>query len=507
MRTLGEIAEEVREVTLHGDPATIVTGITNDSRQVRQGFIYAVVRGATVDGAAFIPAALAAGAAAILSDRAHDVEVPLLQTDDVRDALGPVAASCFGNPGAAMRLVGVTGTNGKTTITWLVESILSSVAMPCGVMGTIEYRFGRRVWPASHTTPEAPVIQSILRDMRDAGAVAVAMETSSHGLVQGRLRGCVFDVAAFTNLTQDHLDFHATMEEYGAAKMHLFTRHVSSGRHSKVVVNLDDPFAAQIMSATAVPVCTVSCDPHSGADFCPLVEPGYAIDGIHTDIATPAGIVCLDSPLVGRHNLNNLLVAAAIGWCLDIPMEAITSALAARATVPGRLERVDYPGGCAVFVDYAHTPDALERVLGALRPLTAGRLFCVFGCGGDRDAGKRPLMGAAVAERADVAIATSDNPRTEDPDRILDMVEEGLRQAGAQRLAEPDAATENGYLRILDRRAAIGLAIRLAKPGDTVLIAGKGHEDYLIIGTQKTHFDDREVAREAIFVQSGKRMS
>ena len=366
-------------------------------------------------------------------------------------------------------------------------------------MGTVEYRFGERSWHAAHTTPEAPTIQAIAREMVDAGATHLVMEVSSHGLAQHRLRGCAFDVVAFTNLTQDHLDFHGGMADYAAAKMLLFTDAIAHNPGARAVVNVDDPFGAEIARSVRHPVLRCSCDPSGPADLKPAAAPLLSARGIEARISTPAGAVELCSPLVGAHNLANLLLA--LGICLELgaDVDAALGRLATFSAVPGRLERVPCEYGIAVLVDYAHTPDALARVLAALRPLTGGRLVCVFGCGGDRDHSKRPQMGEVVAGAADVAVVTSDNPRTEKADGIIEMILPGVVRAGLPRITERDlGGASRGYVVEPDRAAAIALAIRSARAGDTILIAGKGHEDYQILGTEKVHFDDREQAAVAI---------
>ena len=476
-----------------------VSGATHDSRLVEPGCLFAALLGANVDGGAFARQAVEAGAAAILCGEELSVRVPQIVVPDPRGALGKAAAAAYGNPTGSLSLAGITGTNGKTTVTYILEAALAAAGARAGVMGTVEYRFGGRKWKADHTTPEAPVIQAVAREMADAGASHLVMEVSSHGLSLGRLGGCEFDVVAFTNLTQDHLDFHADMEEYAAAKMKLFTEVIADRPDARAVVNADDPFGRTIVGACPRPTLSISCDPGSSADIRPRGEPTYGIDGIRTMIETPAGPLELDSPMLGSHNLNNLLVALGVCFQLGVAPEAAAKGVSALRSVPGRLERVSCDLGFTVLVDYAHTPDALSRALSALRPLTKGRLMCVFGCGGDRDTKKRPLMGAAVGGGADVAVVTSDNPRTEDPGAIIDMILPGVESGPMVRVGtEALSSTAAVYTVEPDRSSAIALAIRSAGEGDTVLIAGKGHEDYQILGKAKIHFDDREHAAEAI---------
>ncbi|MBN2343611.1 MAG: UDP-N-acetylmuramoyl-L-alanyl-D-glutamate--2,6-diaminopimelate ligase [Deltaproteobacteria bacterium] len=499
MITLKQITEKMSDVRLIGDGDIEICGISHDSREVKPGYIFAAVKGERMDGTKFIEKAISSGAVAVMAEDDIDVPVPVLVVSNVRDQMGKVASACYGEPSFALALVGVTGTNGKTTITHIIETVLRYSKRRCGVMGTIEYRFEDHIWPAAHTTPESTVVQSVMRKMVDAGADTLAMEVSSHGLALGRLNGCLFDVVAFTNLTQDHLDFHQNMAEYGAAKMKLFTEMLSERPDAKIVLNTDDPFSNEIQKRAAHEVLTVSCSAKSDAKLKPVSAVQYSIEGIQAEVMTPDGTISLHSSLCGEHNLSNLLVSFGICLQLGIPAAEIAQAISQLSAVPGRLERVENESRFSVFVDYAHTPDALVNVLKAVKPLTRGRLICIFGCGGDRDCAKRPLMGEAVAKAADIAVVTSDNPRTEDPNAIIEAVLPGVTPYKAISLSVTDlAAAESGYLAISDRREAIRQVIAAAQPDDTVLIAGKGHEDYVIIGTEKFHFDDREEARYAL---------
>jgi len=499
MPTVAEIAGRLPGARVVGPPDTEVVDLTHDSREVRSGTLFAALRGRRSDGMSFVGDALGRGATALLVPEDVDVPVPRIVVADTRAALGPAAAACYGDPTGELALVGVTGTNGKTTITFMLEAALRSVGSLPAVMGTIDYRFGDRRWQAPHTTPEAPVIQSMAREMLDAGATHLVMEASSHGLALGRLRGCQFDVVAFTNLTQDHLDFHADMDDYAAAKLILFTTALEHTPGARGVINVDDPYSSTILERMRHPALTVSCDPASGANLRPLGPPRVGIDGISARVATPGGEVDLESPLLGVHNLSNLLVSLGICLQLGLDPESVAVGLSRLAAVPGRLERVPGGRGFTVLVDYAHTPDALATALASLRSLTAGRLICVFGCGGDRDRAKRPLMGRAVALAADLALVTSDNPRTEDPASIIGMIVPGVEAAGLERIDPRDLVrARRGFAVEPDRARAIGIAVDAAAAGDTLLIAGKGHEDYQILGTEKIHFDDREHARDAL---------
>ncbi len=489
-----DLKDAIPGADLRGDGSVPLLGVTHDSRQVDNGFLFAVLRGANVDGRDFVDGAIKKGAVALLVDEFLDAPVTQIRLPDPRVALGDVAAKVYGDPTAELHLVGITGTNGKTTTVYLVEAALRSAGLVPGVMTTVEYRVGDKRWSAPHTTPEATVVQSTAKNILDAGATHLVLEASSHGLSLGRLGGCRFEVVAFSNLTQDHLDFHRDMEAYGQAKLKLFT----DFKGTRAVVNADDPFSSTIIGAVKEPPLTVSIDPGSFADVKPESSPVFDINGITAFITYASQRFELKSPLIGPHNLSNLLLT--LGICIELGLDPTVACegLGELGVVPGRLQRVSSKDGPAVFVDYAHTPDALQRVLAALRPLTKGRLICVFGCGGDRDRTKRPIMGRAVGEQADIAMVTSDNPRTEEPKSILDMIVPGVEESGLKKVTESLGTASSGTVTIIDRKEAIETAIRFADPSDTILIAGKGHEDYQILGTEKIHFDDREVAAEAL---------
>jgi UDP-N-acetylmuramoyl-L-alanyl-D-glutamate--2,6-diaminopimelate ligase len=463
-----------------------VEGIAADSRRVRPGDVFFALGGTHTDGRRHVAEAVARGARAVIAaEGIADVGVPVVPLEAPERLLGRAAALFAGDPSAALTLVGVTGTNGKTTTTYLLEAIWRAAGWRPGVVGTIAYRCDGASRPAPLTTPDALALQALLAEMRDAGATHVAMEVSSHALVQARVAGCRFDAALFTNLTRDHLDFHGDLERYFAAKARLFLDFLPAAgkRDAVAVINVDNPAGARL--ATLVGTRCVRTGRSADADVRPL--------SVETTLAGTRGVLALggerlpfESALVGAPHVENIVGAAAAAWALGTPVDAIARGLAAAEPPPGRLEQIAGPG-FTVIVDYAHTPDALARALDVLRPLVAGRLITVFGCGGDRDRGKRPLMGEAAARRSDLVILTSDNPRTEDPARILAEIEAGVRAAGTtDHVLEPD------------RRAAIALAVRLARPGDLVLVAGKGHEDYQIVGTAKHHLDDREEVRRAL---------
>jgi UDP-N-acetylmuramoyl-L-alanyl-D-glutamate--2,6-diaminopimelate ligase len=499
-----------------GDPE--VVRITCDSREVAPGTVFFALPGAVHDGHDFAAEAARRGAVAIVAEReVACAPAALLLAPSSRRAMALAAATFFGQPSGALRVAGVTGTNGKTTVTYLVEACARAAGVPIGVLGTITHRWPGAERQASHTTPESTAIQATLAAMRDAGARAAVLEVSSHALAQERVAGIRFAVAAFTNLTRDHLDYHGDMERYFAAKRRLFEEHLAAD--GIAVVNARDPYGARLADAletadprplVPAPVEPVEAQarhertsrvrvwrygvPRPDALHATALTSGLA--GIEATLATPAGPIAIRSPLVGAHNVENLLCAAGVALALGLPPEAVGSGLSSSAGAPGRLERIE-AGGVALFVDYAHTDDALARALEALRALSPRRLLCVFGCGGDRDRGKRPLMGSAAVGGADVAIVTSDNPRTEDPGAIIADILPGL--AGARRLSPGEARSgARGFLVEPDRRAAIALAVSLARPGDAVLVAGKGHEDYQIVGTTKHPFSDREEARRAL---------
>jgi UDP-N-acetylmuramoyl-L-alanyl-D-glutamate--2,6-diaminopimelate ligase len=471
--------------------------VTCDSREVAPGALFCALPGAKADGHAFAPEAARRGAVAVLAERPVEcAPALLLLAPSARRAMAVAASNFFGRPGEAMKLVGVTGTNGKTTVTYLVEACAAAAALPCAVLGTISARWPGGSRAARHTTPESTELQATLATARDAGARLAVLEVSSHALAQERAAGLSFAAAGFTNLTRDHLDYHGDLESYFLAKRRLFVEHLRPA--GVAVVNTDDPYGARLaeeLERGGRPPWRFGL---SGGRELAASGVRVGLAGIEATLATPAGPIALRSPLVGAHNLENLLCAAGLALAAGLPRDAVERGLAACPGAPGRLERIE-ARGIAAFVDYAHTDDALARALSALRALGPRRLVVVFGCGGDRDPGKRPLMGAAAARGADLAVVTSDNPRTEDPAAIIAAILPGLERAGSQRLDERRArAGERGHLVVPDRREAIALALSAARPGDAVLIAGKGHEDYQIVGAEKRPFDDREEARRAL---------
>jgi len=467
---------------------------------VTPGGVFVAIPGHKTDGRRYIAAALEKEARVIVTE--HDLTPPpgatVVQVPHARLALAHLSAGFYDHPSRELTLVGITGTNGKTTTTFLLEAMLSAAGHRVGVLGTVNYRVGERVWPAPVTTPESLDLNRYLREMRHAGATHALLEVSSHALDLKRVDRVVFAAGIFTNLSQDHLDYHLNLEAYFAAKSRLFLEILGngSGPPSVAVLNLDDPRGQELHKRMLVPAITFGTHPDSQVR--PL-KARFHREGLEARLWTPQGELEIASRLVGPYNLSNILAACAAALGLGLGPEEVARGIASLAGVPGRLERFGPQGGPHIFVDYAHTPDALASVLAALTSLDFGRLITVFGCGGDRDRIKRPLMGQAAAEASDLVIVTSDNPRSEDPVAIIAEIEAGLHDMGFPPLSL--AATrrgERGYLVVPDRREAIGLAVQLAGVDDGVLVAGKGHEDYQIIGHERRHFDDREEVVEAL---------
>jgi UDP-N-acetylmuramoyl-L-alanyl-D-glutamate--2,6-diaminopimelate ligase len=469
-----------------------LSSIAYDSRGVTPGAVFVALRGANADGVRFAPQAIAKGAVAVVAESAAPagVTVPWIRVSNAREALAALAAAFYRNPTDDLALVGITGTNGKTTTSYVLASIFEAAGVKCGRIGTIGYRVGGREIDASRTTPEAPDLQQMFRDMLAQGCGACVMEVSSHALSLRRVDYLRFAAGIFTNLTRDHLDFHGHMEAYFAAKRRLFEL-LPEGAVG--VINIDDRRGADMVAAAKRPV-TYAIE--AAAD----VRPGpltFSLDGLTFDIRTPRGLIHVRSRLVGRPNAYNILAASAAAMALDLPFTAIEAGITALEHVPGRFHVVsEARDDVRVIVDYAHTDDALKNLLETARPLATGRVVRVFGCGGDRDRTKGPLMGAVAARLSDLVIVTSDNPRSEDPERIIEEIRRGI-VVPANRVT-PKGQQGTPSLAIVDRREAIEKAIRDAKPGDLVLIAGKGHEKYQVIGDRTLPFDDVDVARAAL---------
>lgn len=489
-RNVRELAGGLPEANFKGKTNVAVTEIAYDSRQVRPGALFVCWKGDRTDGHAYAREAVAKGARALLCERFLDElsEVPQIIVPDVRKVLGLVASDFYGHPSQRLKLIGVTGTNGKTTSTYLLHAILKRAYGPAGLIGTLGSRIADRALPGERTTPEAPDIQRLLAEMVAAGCTTCTMEVSSHGIDLHRIDGSRFAYGLFTNLSQDHLDYHATLEAYREAKTRLFAR-LTEG----AVINADDPHAPHFIRVTSAPVHLYGVESPDAEYRASDIRVGQ--DGTSYTAHTPNGSWEIRLALTGLFNVYNSLGAVAVADRLGVAPEQIIAGLE-EVQVPGRFERVSgsaYP--VSVIVDYAHTPDGLENVLHAARGLRNGRLIVLFGAGGDRDRKKRPLMGRVAARLADLVIVTSDNPRSEDPEAICAEIEIGVREV---------AGNQAAWRRIVDRREAIREAIRIAEPGDLVLIAGKGHETYQEIQGVRSHFDDREEARAALEERFGR---
>ena len=486
------------EHTLAGDPEQLITGIAYHSGQVQPGFLFAAIRGYTQDGHTFAPDAAARGAAAVLVQRPVPVarEVAQVIVPDTRTAMALAAAAFYSHPSQAITVIGVTGTNGKGVTTYFTDAILTQAGHRSAVIGTMGARGPSGVIETSRTTPEAPDLQQVLADLRDQGVTHVAMEVASHALALHRVDGTRFRVAVFTNLTPDHLDFHGTLEAYLGAKRRLFEMVEPSGWS---VVNADDPAAVEMARASRAPVLRFSpgADIRSGTGHVDLwaEDMQLSLDGTTFRAVTPQGSHPVRLHIGGAFNVANALAALATGMALHIPPEVGTAALETVRGVPGRFEPVREGQEFAVIVDYAHTPDGLENVLRTARQITRKRVIVVFGCGGDRDRTKRPVMGRLAVQLADLAIVTSDNPRGEEPRAIIEEILQGIRATAKVRRGRFEVEP--------DRRAAIHRAITAAASGDIVVIAGKGHEPYQEIQGMRHPFDDRVVARETLRARRG----
>ena len=453
-----------------------IKGITDDSREVEPGYVFVCIRGFATDGHLHASQAVEKGAKVLVVEEELDLPVPQIRVKDTRWLLPFLARNFYGNPHEALTLIGVTGTNGKTTVTHLITHVLEEMGERTLLVGTVAYKMGGRLMKAERTTPPPLVLWRFLKEALTEGISYVVMEVSSHALTLGRVEGLQFHVSVFTNLSRDHLDFHRTMDHYYWAKKNLFTHHTLGPSF----INLDDPYGRRLvveLDSGAVGYSLEREAPVKGE------MKDLEVDGLVMEVTEPRGRFVVRSPLVGRHNALNILAAWGVLSSLGVGPLEMGRSLEVFRGVEGRLERVENTRGVGVFVDYAHTPDALRVVLEALRPITKGKLVVVFGCGGDRDRGKRPLMGAVASDLADVVVITSDNPRSEDPMAIIQDILEGVK---GEAVVEPQ------------RDRAIRLALEGRGPGDVVLIAGKGHEDYQIVGDDVYPFSDRKVAEEAL---------
>ena len=474
---LKELLKDLQVLSASADMEEEITGICYDSRLVKPGNLFVAVKGLTVDGHRFIPKAMELGAAAVLCQDVPAGELPYVQVADCRYGLALCSRNFFGNPAAEMILIGFTGTSGKTSSTIIMKHMLErELGAKVGLIGTNGNMIGGEHLHSEFTTPESYELHRLFRAMKDAGCTHVVMEVSSHSLTLERVAGIQFDVAVFTNLSQDHLDLHGSMEEYAAAKKKLFSQ-CKLG-----CVNLDDPWADFMMQGVPCPITTFAAE-RSDADIVAgdirLSAAGVDFTAVHGEQQARTRL-----NIPGMFSVHNALGVIAAASCLGIGLAQCSDALATAQGVKGRMESVPTDGDYSIIIDYSHKPDALENVLKTLRPVTRGRLMVLFGCGGDRDRLKRPIMGAIAADHADYVIITSDNPRTEEPMEIINEILPGLKDKGTP------------YVVICDRREAIGWAIDKARPGDVILLAGKGHEDYQVIGHEKIHMDEREIVAE-----------
>jgi len=488
---LNELSSVLAAAAIDGAGDVEITGIQVDSREVKPGDLFICLPGHTVDGHDFAAQAAERGAVALVVERKLDIHLPQIIVNDSRFAMAGLANAFFNQPSSRMKIIGVTGTNGKTTTTYLIEKIMNDYGLKTGLIGTIQMRYAGKSFPMPRTTPEALELQRNLNEMAEAGMQCCVMEVSSHALEQGRVKGTDFRTAIFTNLTQDHLDYHHTMEEYRAAKGLFFSRLGNAfpkDEHSRkyAVLNADDEASAYFAKQTAAEVIYYGLGEQADVRASNI---SITAQGTSFHVDTFRGSTDISIKMVGKFNVYNAMAAIAAALLEGVPLEDIKNSLESVPGVDGRVEVVDEGQPYAVIVDYAHTPDGLENVLRTVNEFAEGRVLTVFGCGGDRDRTKRPIMGKIAAKYSDIVLVTSDNPRTEDPAAILKDIEAGLVE---------DSVSEDRYKLIVDRREAIQKAIEMASPGDVVLIAGKGHETYQLIAGEVLDFDDRIVAKDAI---------
>ena len=481
------------ECRISGPVDIEISGVTSDSRSVCGGEIFAAIKGEAEDGADFIDDAVERGAASILSRPAsrHSErgDITEIIARDVRAALAEISDRFYGGPGKSLTIAGITGTNGKTTSAYIIESILREAGIKTGVIGTVNYRYGDRVISAGRTTPEPTKLSGLLADMASDGVTHCVMEVSSHALKQKRVDGCRFKAALYTQMTHEHLDYHGTMEDYFLSKSRLFDELLAEG-DSRAVINTDDPRGRSLAERAG---SAITYGMSEEADIHPESH-SFSVEGMRATLSAAGKPMEISSSLTGGFNLMNIMGAVGVGLALGVEPETIEKGVSALKGVPGRLERVGPNGEYSAYVDYAHTADALERAIGALKPLTSGRLITVFGCGGDRDREKRAFMGQVAAKLSDISIITSDNPRSEDPLDIIREIEVGMK--GLEKF--PDGVDGKGYMVVPDRGEAIEKAVALAGAGDTLLIAGKGHEDYQLVGDKRLDFDDRRALAEGM---------
>ena len=480
MKRLSDLLSGVDIIQKSGDSTIQIHGIQYDSREVSPGDLFVAIKGGTYDGHEYIDAAIRRRASAVVGNNPPpDDRIPYVQVGNTRKALAEIAAAYYGHPGRSLSLIGITGTNGKTSTAFLIESILKQHGMRTGLLGTVMYKIGGEERTADWTTPESTTLQQLLAAMLEASTETVVMELSSHALDQYRAEGLAFRLAVFTNLTQDHLDYHRSMADYAAAKQRLFAQ--VDAVKGENIINGDDTRSREMVLANHRPVFTYSATAGK-ADVFP-VSAEYSSRGSTVVLRTPSGDIALSTSLPGKHNVYNIMAAVSVGICLNISLEHIKNGIEAVITIPGRLEHVDVGQPFSVLVDYAHTPDAMENVITSVKQVTTGNLIVLFGCGGDRDKRKRPMMGSIADTYSDTAILTTDNPRTEDSEQIIQDTLQGVTNL-------------DKMIIVPDRSDAIKTALDRASDDDCVLILGKGHEQYQMIGKEKLPFDDRQIARE-----------
>ncbi len=480
MVAFADLVKHLDDISITGDPATQINKVEVDSRQIAPGDLFIAVDGYAVDGLRYVPDAIAKGAVAVLSSKPIDASVACQAiVKDIRTAISRIAAEYYNHPSKELTLIGVTGTNGKTTITYLVKSIVSRQHGDAGLIGTLGYYSGKGSYSAINTTPGPLDLERILREMRDTGLDIAVMEVSSHGLAMKRVEDLDFNVVGVSNITQDHLDFHTDFDSYRAAKAHLFDLTVGNDRWT--ILNMDDPSFDYLHERVRSSCLTFSTDSSKADFFAESLQ--LSTSGSSFALHTPAGSVDIGLRLLGRFNVENALCAAALAHAAGADLDSIAAGLGQQSSVPGRAEQVDTGRDFTVLVDFAHTPDAIDKIGGTAREICRNRLIMVFGCGGDRDRTKRAPMGKAATRQADLVVITSDNPRSEDPLQIIEDIKPGLN-GSKEVVIEPD------------RRKAVETALSICQSGDVLVVAGKGHEDYQIIGGQKFHFDDRQIIRE-----------
>jgi UDP-N-acetylmuramoyl-L-alanyl-D-glutamate--2,6-diaminopimelate ligase len=502
---LFKLIEGLETKEVRGNIHTEIKGITHNSKNIRPDYLFVALKGFREDGHQYLSEAISSGARAAIVEENQTAEegVAIIKVPDARVALAQISDCFYQHPSNKLKVIGITGTNGKTTISYLLESILKTAGYHPGVIGTIDYRFGEHHQAALNTTPDALDLQRIMGEMVEANTTHLILEVSSHALEQHRVEGLNFDVAVFTNLTAEHLDYHKSMENYYRAKEMLFTHYLNQSSKEKTyaVINYDDPMGKSLCNTTKSQLFRYGLK--EGVEI-RVKDTTFKNDGLSALIITPYGEVEIHSSLLGAFNISNILAAVGVAIIQDIPVNIIQQGIAKLKSVPGRLERMPNKDDLTILIDYAHTSDALDHVLTMLRSLCSRRLITVFGCGGDRDKTKRDPMGKIATSKSDITIITSDNPRTEDPIAIIEQIEAGIDQATARKYSSEElTATDQykGYTIIGDRREAIRTAVSLVQPGDILLIAGKGHEDYQIIGNKKHHFNDREEVAEALKIR------